>query len=103
MTTLDPKLDTCPWRVYVCLDYSPVSPDRVRRVSGWNAMVNAVRREIERCASQGDERARNKATGLLAWLDRHYRARDCSMKSKVFFVGRDAVCVQLEEPVGGAA
>jgi hypothetical protein len=95
--------DASPWQVYVCENYGPVNPARVWRVVGWDAMVAAVRREIERCGKSGDQGAETDAASLLDWLDRSFRARDYSLRLTFFHVGRDSVCVQLREPVGGAS
>lgn len=94
--------DASTWLVSVFENYGTANPDRVHRVSGWNAMVEAVRLEIVQCGQRGDESAKALATYLLAWLDRHYHVRDYSMKLDSFYVGSDVVCVQLCEPSGGA-
>lgn len=95
-------LDASQWIVSVFESYGTANPDRVHRVSGWNAMVQAVRLEIEQCGQRGDESAQDMATYLLAWIDHHYRMRDYSLKRDSFYVGSDVVCVQLCEPTGGA-
>lgn len=95
--------DASPWQVYVCENYGPVNPARVSHVAGWDAMVSAVRREIEHCGQSGDQAAKTDAADLLDWLDSHYRTRDYSLRVTFFHVGRDTVCVLLREPVGGAA
>lgn len=67
-------------------------------------MVEIVRREIERSGRRsGDQAAKTDAANLLDWLNSNYQTCDYSLRLTVLRVGRDAVCVQLHEPVGGAA
>lgn len=68
------------WQIYVCEDYGPINSVRVLHVAGWEAMVEAVRIEIELCGRSGDQAAKTDAADLLDWLDSHYITRDCSLR-----------------------